>query len=295
MNVVINELKSRFSQGNALTKFILINVVVFLSLQLVGLIFFLMNIRPALDAVIKLLAVPAYLPSLFIRPWTIFSYMFLHADFMHILFNMLVLYFSGRIFTEYMGDKKFTSTYILGGLAGGILYIISFNIFPVFAENLPRSIALGASASVLAILVAAATFVPNYTVHLILIGPVKLKFIAIFLVVLDIISIEKGNPGGHIAHIGGALYGFTFVNSLKKGQNIAGWFDRIADFFATLFRPKSKLKVSYSRRKSDEDFNLQKTHKQQKTDEILDKISKSGYESLTKEEKEFLFKVSKDL
>jgi membrane associated rhomboid family serine protease len=295
MNVVINELKSRFSQGNALTKFILINVVVFLSLQLVGLIFFLMNIRAALDAVVKFLAVPAYLPSLLLRPWTIFTYMFLHADFMHILFNMLVLYFSGRIFTEYMGNKKFTSTYILGGLAGGILYIIAFNLFPVFAENLPRSIALGASASVLAILVAAATFVPNYTVHLILIGPVRLKFIAIFLVVLDVISIEKGNPGGHIAHIGGAIYGFSFVSSLKKGKNIAGWFDRVADFLVTFFKPKPKLRVTHSRKKTDEDYNLHKSQKQQKTDEILDKISKSGYDSLTKEEKEFLFKISKDL
>ena len=295
-NQVFAELRKKLATGPVLIQFIVVNAVVFFTLKLVRLVYFLMNMGDdAFRTMVNFLAVPADVLTLLISPWTLLTYMFLHLSFMHILFNMLILYFAGRIFTEYLGDKKFISTYIVGGVSGAILYIIAFNAFPVFESVVPDAIALGTSASVLAILVAAATYVPNYTVHLILIGAVRLKYIAIFLVLLDIINIESDNPGGHIAHLGGAIYGYIFVSSLKKGNNIARWFDKIINFFVNLFKPRSKLKVAYKKRTSDEEYNEMKIKKQQKMDDILDKISRSGYESLTREEKEFLFKISKNL
>jgi membrane associated rhomboid family serine protease len=298
MNGTVDEIKEKFLRGNAATRFIFVNVTVFLLLNIIRLVFWLMQLpKDAFRSVLHFLSVPAHLPNLAVKPWTIITYMFVHFDFWHILFNMFVLFFGGRIFLEYMNNKKFISTYFLGGISGAIIYIIAYNVFPVFELALQHSVALGASASVLAVLVAAATFVPNYTVNLLLIGPVRLKFIAMFLILLDIISIPGDNPGGHLAHLGGAIYGYVYISRLKKGSNIAGWFDGIADFFANLFsRNRSRMKVSYSNsRITDEQYSLLKRDKQQRIDEILDKISKSGYESLTKEEKEFLFKASKNL
>jgi membrane associated rhomboid family serine protease len=295
MNGIFGEIKQKISGESALVRFLVINIAVFVALKLVKLVFFFLNMEASFISIVRWLAVPSSLESLLLRPWTLISYMFLHLDFFHILFNMLVLYWSGRIFHEYMGNKKFISTYILGGLTGAILYIAAFNSFPVFENVRNVSFALGASASVLAILVATATYLPNFTVNLILIGPVKLKWIAVFFVAIDLLSIESGNPGGHIAHLGGAMYGYLFISNLKKGRNIAAWFDKTANYIATMFKPKSNLKVAYKRKTSDEEYNLKKTEKQKKIDEILDKISKSGYESLTKEEKETLFKMSKNL
>jgi membrane associated rhomboid family serine protease len=295
-NPVFTEFKRVFTDGSAMKKFIAINVAVFITINLIQLFFYLMRLEGASFDLARFLAVPSHLPSLLVRPWSIITYMFLHLGFMHILFNMLILYFGGRIFIEYLGEKNFISTYILGGIVGALFYIAAFNAFPAFDDVRINSIALGASASVLAILIAAATYVPNYTVNLLLLGPVKLKFIAIFFVVLDLLSIERGNPGGHIAHLGGAVYGYLFVSQYKRGRHIAAWFDRIADYIATLTKPKSKLRVAHSAKKrSDEEYNLQKTKDQKKVDAILDKISKSGYESLTKEEKDFLFNASKNL
>ena len=238
---------------------------------------------------------PASVSALLLKPWTIISYMFLHQDFFHLFFNMLMLYWSGKIFLEYLGNKKFISTYILGGLAGAALFIIAFNIFPVFNSHKHFAYAMGASASVLAVLVAIATFLPNYSIHLLFIGAVRFQYIALFMVVVDILSIEKGNPGGHIAHLGGALYGFIYIKLMQQGRDISAWFDKLINFFATLFKPKSKLKIAYKRTMNDDDYNTNKILKQKKIDEILDKISTSGYESLSKQEKELLFNMSKNI
>ena len=295
-NTFFSDIKRTFSNGSSLNRFLIINIALFISIKLCKLFFYLLNVPP--DVFVKLthwLAVPANLSVLLFKPWTLFTYMFLHMEFFHILFNMIMLFWFGRIFTEYLGNKKFISTYILGGLAGALLYILAFNVFPVFHQITPSAYALGASASVLAILVAIATYLPNYSMHMILIGPVKLKYIAVFLVVLDLLSIESGNPGGHIAHIGGAIFGFFYIRQLQKGRNIAGWFDKMLDFFGTMSKPKPKIKVVYKRKKTDEEFNTEKKIKQERIDTILDKISKSGYESLTKEEKDILFKMSKNL
>ena len=221
--------------------------------------------------------------------------MFLHEGFMHILFNLLWLYFGGRIFSEFLGDKKLISTYILGGFAGAALYIVSFNIFPVFSEVYEISRLLGASASVLAVLIAISTYMPDYTVRLLFLGNVKLKYIAIFSIVLDILSIPNSNSGGHISHLGGALFGYLYVKQLQKGKDWSLVFYRWINTLGTLFKSKpkkSKIKVVHRKSRDDYEYNAQKVNEQERVDQILDKISKSGYDSLSKEEKDFLFKAS---
>ena len=222
--------------------------------------------------------------------------MFLHEGFFHILSNMIMLYFGGLLFVEYLGEKRFIATYFLGGISGALLYILVFNIFPAFSSIAPISIALGASASVLAVFVAVASYLPNFSVNLVFFGPVRLKFIALFLVILDLISIDKGNPGGHIAHLGGAMYGYFAMTQLKKGVDFSSGISKLLNWFSSLFKsqPKSKMKVTHKVPRNDEAYNAMKKSKQESIDRILDKISKSGYESLTKQEKEELFKMSKE-
>jgi len=206
---------------------------------------------------------------------------------------MLWLYWFGQIFLQYLDQKQLLSVYLLGGISGGLFYIIAYNLFPVFAADMPFSFALGASASVMAIVFAISFYVPNYEVHLFFIGKVKLKFIAIFSIFLDLLSIPNGNAGGHIAHIGGALFGLWFISEYKKGHLITKKFDRILNSFFTLFKKQPKMKVSYKKTGNvDYDYQNKKQKRNQNIDVILEKISKSGYSSLTKEEKEFLFKMS---
>lgn len=295
---LIAEIQKAFKQGNSLTKIVLINCAVFLIVNITNLLFYLFAADPTTHLnLIKWLAVPAdWKQLLFHKPWTLITYMFLHEGFFHILSNMIMLYFGGQLFIEYLGEKKFTSTYFLGGIAGALLYILVFNIFPVFSDRTSNSIALGASASVLAVFVAVATYLPNFTVNLILLGTVRLKFIALFLVILDLISIDKGNPGGHIAHLGGAMYGYFAMTQLRKGIDIASPFDTLLMKLKQLVNRKkvSNLKVAHKKAKSDEAYRAAKKSKQEAIDLILDKISKSGYESLTAQEKEELFKMSKE-
>ena len=214
---MIQEFKRQFRKGSNLTKLIYINLAVFVLVKLFGVFAFLMQVNPW--DFIHWFALPADVSKLLHKPWTIISYMFLHEGFLHILFNLLWLYFGGQIFIQYLNSKQLVSTYVLGGIFGGLSYILAFNLFPAFQQNLSQSMAIGASASVLALITAIATYVPNYSVHLTFLGRVKLKHIAIFSILLDIISIPKGNAGGHIAHLGGALYGFLYVQQLKSGKD----------------------------------------------------------------------------
>jgi hypothetical protein len=224
--------------------------------------------------------------------------MFLQENFFHIIFNMIVLYFGGRIFLEYLNERKLLSTYILGGLFGAFFYIVAFNIFPVFSESVNYSVALGASASVLAILVAVATYVPEYSVVLVLFGKVKLKYLALVVVLIDVLSISRGNAGGHIAHLGGAFWGFAYIYLMKNGKdftlNLGSM--NFKKFFRYFTKPKDSSKFDTTahngRPLSDDEYNYRRNNQQERIDKILDKISKSGYTSLTKEEKELLFKSS---
>lgn len=292
----LEDIKNFFKQKSLLSRLILINVVVFLFVNIINLFLWLFQAdtssETGLTPIVEWFAVPSNLELLIMKPWTLLTYMFLQENFFHLFFNMLVLYFGGQIFLEYLNQKKLLWMYIWGGISGGLLYVISYNYFPVFENAVISSVAIGASASVLAILVAIAAYVPNYYVHLMIFGRIRLKYLAIILVVMDLISIQGGNPGGHIAHIGGALWGFLYILLLKKG------FDLSKLFNFSSYKVKRGPKRSYTnpnfkkRPVSDEEYNRRSTTKQKEIDKILEKISKSGYASLSKSEKEKLFKMS---
>lgn len=301
MNLV-NEIKNSFRKGNILYRLIFINVAVFviLGIWFVILRLFTQGIPLAelrelfSDRVLKYLMVPSLPRALLLKPWTIITYMFTHFNLWHILFNMLMLYWFGRIFTQYLSSRQLLSTYLLGGLAGAALYMLFINIFPGLHSYLGSSM-LGASASVMAIVIAIAVFTPNYTIYLFFLGPVRLKYIAIAFVIIDVLMIASENAGGNIAHLGGAVYGLWFTTRLKAGHKPGQWLGKIMDGITGLIKPKPKLNVTYrkpSKKISDEVFNRNKALQQKEIDRILDKIARGGYESLTKSEKETLFKMS---
>jgi membrane associated rhomboid family serine protease len=288
-----------YHDADSATRLIYINGAVFILLKIILVTLWLFAIKggDANDWIMNFMAVPTYIDKLLVRPWTLFTYMFTHTGFLHLIFNMIALYFGGQLFSQFLGQKKVWSVYINGGLAGAFLYIIAYNLFPVFGEVIPVSKAIGASASIMAILAAVATYVPNMEVRMFFLGNIKLKWIVLFLFVVDVLSISQSNSGGHISHIGGAIYGYFFALQLKKGRDISAWIWPIQRFFKKLFsfEKKSKIKVTHRSGvpKSDYQYNASKKQEQEKVDAILDKISKSGYDSLTKEEKNFLFSQSK--
>lgn len=290
---IADQVRDTFKRGSALIKLIYINAAVFLLIKIIQVLAFLFGFSGVSTVLVHWLSVPADIPTLITRPWSIFTYMFLHEGFFHILFNLLWLYVFGRIFLMYLNEKKLLSVYLVGGLAGAALYIISFNIFPAFREVVSLSLALGASASVMAIVIAISVYVPNFSINLLFLGPVKLKYIAIFTIVLDVLSIPSSNSGGHIAHLGGALFGYLYISQYRKGKVITSGFDRFMDNVFALFKPKPKFKVTHKqhRPKTDIEYNKEKAKRQEKINKILEKISKKGYESLTREEKEILFKA----
>ncbi len=289
---IIDEIKQSFRKGNTLHKLIYLNLGLFLIVQIVRIVLFLSNSYDRFGGFLDYLAIPSNLEVLARRPWTPITYMFLHVDFLHILMNLLWLYWFGTIFIQELGLKKLLSTYILGGLAGGLLYVLFYNVFPVFEPARDSSIALGASASVMAVVVATATYQPERRMHLVFIGPVKIVYIALVMFILTSMVDFSVNTGGKIAHIGGALMGFSFARYYKRGKDISKGFDRMMDSVATWFKPgKEKLRVSYKRSSDDIEYNKQKAEEQKEIDEILDKISKAGYDSLSAREKELLFKM----
>ena len=291
MDNILNNLKQEFKQGTILNKLIYINVGVFLLFSILGVFSFMFQFN--IDSFLDRLYLPADNSILLKQPWTFITYMFLHNDFLHLLFNMIWLHFGGKIFLQYLSPKQLLSTYILGGISGGLLFIIAYNYMPALTMHTQNAQALGASASVLAIVVAIATYSPNYSVRFPFIGIVKLKHIAIFCIVLDVLSIPQGNAGGHIAHLGGALFGYFYIKQLKKGNDISNGFSNFLNKLVNTFKTKSKLKTVHKRPKSDKQFNTEKTEQQKAVDLVLEKISKSGYESLNKEEKATLFSASK--
>ena len=290
-------IKNSFKEGSYLSKLIYINLGVFLLVKIAAVLAFLFGIAPVEgNFVLNWLTLPADPSELLFRPWTVFTYMFLHEGFLHILFNMLWLYWFGRIFLSFLDQKKLLSIYLIGGLTGAAIFVFAFNIFPVFENILPFSVALGASASVMAIVFATVSYSPNYIVNLVFLGPVKIKYIALLFILTDIIQLPDGNAGGHLAHLGGAFYGWLFISQLRKGKDISTGFNQMMDTVFSWFKSKKKMKVTHKRSRTADDkvYNKAKKQKQQDLNVILEKISKSGYDSLSKEEKEILFKSSKD-
>ncbi|QEC52299.1 membrane associated rhomboid family serine protease [Anseongella ginsenosidimutans] len=289
----LSELKQNIRQSGKVTyEFIAVNVGLFLLFNILF-IFERLLFRTGIlaDFYHDYLFLPGSLDVLITRPWTIITYMFLHAGLFHILFNMLFLFWFGLLLEEYLGRKKIISLYFLGGITGGLLYIISYNIFPYLRDQLEFAFLVGASASVMAILVACATLLPDYTFFLLLLGPVKLKYIALVLVIFDFLSIAGSNPGGMIAHLGGALFGFVFIKQLRKGNDWSQPFIKVVGGLGSVFKRRPPLKVKYSN-KDRKNSSPRPVSQQDEIDAILDKISKSGYESLTAEEKNKLFRAS---
>jgi membrane associated rhomboid family serine protease len=273
--------------GNKVSLLIGINVIVYLAINATAIIeqlFTGFGNSTILAYTNEYLLLPASLPKLLYRFWTPITYMFMHAGVFHILFNMLWLYWMGQIFEEYLGNKRTIGLYIFGGLAGGLLFVACYNLLPAFTSQdaAARSVVVGASASVMAIVVATATLLPNYTISLILIGPVKLKWLVLFYVIIDFLGIAGGNAGGEIAHLGGALLGFTYIKQLQSGHDWIGGISKI-------FEAKPKMKVVSH---NGPQKKASTVPRQDEVDRILDKISGSGYESLTKQEKETLFRAS---
>lgn len=312
---ILDELKFRYQTGGILTQLIMINVAVFILINFVQLVFVLMSSGEGIDRSVQYEQFLHYLmvpdaPRQFIKQfWSIFTYMFAHERLLHILFNMLWLYWFGTLFKNYIGESKILPVYIMGGIVGALFFMAAYNLFPVF-ENVD-GYAIGASAAVMAIVFATATMIPNYEMRFILIGSIQLKWVALIVILLDIISIPKGNAGGHIAHLGGAFYGYLFATSFKNGNDWTKPFytvwDGIRNFFdfssSAKKSRKSKVKMAYKNEEKIKQSQTTATNKkaaytskdkQEKIDDILDKIGKSGYPSLTEEEKAFLFQYSRE-
>lgn len=295
MATIITDLKEKFRKGNIYIQLIYINVGVFILTTLVEVMLQLFN--RSLGATFQWLELPASPARFILQPWSILTYMFMHAGLMHILFNMLWLYWFGFLFLQFFSAKHLRGVYILGGLCGGLLYMAAYNIFPYFRSMTEYSFMLGASASVLAIVAATAYREPNYPIRLLLFGTIRLKYLALIVIGSDLLFITSSNAGGHIAHLGGALAGLWFAAGIKQGRDVTSGINKALDAIISLFsfKPrKPKMKVHYGNgREKDYDYNAKKKVQNEEVDRILEKLKKSGYESLTTEEKKSLFDASK--
>lgn len=284
---IIEDIKSQYRTGGIVQKLIFWNI----GLYLLSLIFFY-NFSFGNFNFPSWLALYSNLDDFIFSPWTLFSYMFLHAGFLHLLFNMMVLHFSGRLFETYFTQKQLFGLYVLGGIFSGIVFLVSFLLIG------KSSVLVGASGAIMALLIATATYAPFMQIRLMLIGVVKLWQVAFVIVLLDLIQMPLDNSGGHLAHLAGALFGFLYVKMLNSGTDVSKVISSIQEFFENIVKPKKKTpfkKVHKNKpNPSSTSFTKkEKTMDQKKIDDILDRISQSGYDSLTKEEKEFLFKVGK--
>ncbi len=294
---IITDLRNRFLRADIALRFIYVNIAVFLLTALADIVMLLTGHGHFIY--LRWAECPADFGTLLRQPWSLVTYMFLHADVWHILFNMLWLYWFGRLFLYLFSDRHFRGLYFLGGLCGGVLYMVAYNVFPYFQPYIHSSYLLGASASVLAIAVATAVREPDYRVNLLFLGAIRLKYLALILVVTDLLFITSGNSGGHIAHLGGALAGWWFAASFQKGHDPTAWINRTIDFLTGLFSRRQrthrrpKMKVHYGKHATDYDYNARKREREEEIGRILDKLKKSGYDSLTNEEKKKLFDESK--
>ena len=297
---IIDDIKYQFKARNVLLQIIIVNVGLFILLNLLGFLFYMIGKDKDLlwyHAVTNL-AMPYDPQELLYKPWTLLTHFIFHAEFGHLFWNMITLYFFGRIFSEYAGNSRILSVFVYGALCGAALSFLCYLFIPSLQRIEPASCMLGASGGIMAIVVGAATLVPNLQVGLMFIGNVAFKYIALFYVLADLISLQYySNAGGHIAHLGGAAFGFLAMTQFKKGTDWTRGFNNFFEWIRSIFSGRQRMKVVHNNKmkKTDEQFNLERNKLQQQMDAILDKISRSGYESLSKEEKDILFKSSKKL
>lgn len=293
------QLSYKYKTATVLEKLIAVNVGLFLLGALLLVVEFLFQLPKGYmeNTILTWFVFPNDPGEFIYKPWSIITYAFLHAGVFHILGNMLILYFSGIYFLNYFSPKRMLNYYFLGAIAGAVVFMLSYNLFPAFSGI--KSYLIGASASVMAILVGIATHIPHMRIRLMFLGSLKFWWIAAFLVAIDVIQIPFGNAGGHLAHLGGAFLGYIYTKQIQKGNDIGKPFEKIVEGISNLFstKRKSPFKKVHRNKKTTEKRRASqptKSANQAKIDAILDKIGKSGYDSLTKEEKDFLFNAGKD-
>ena len=285
-NFIIEDFKNAWNkENNGLIKIILINIIVFVSMSILEVFITLSGFGELFNLFLNKLMLPASLKVFIFQPWSLVTYFFLHMNFMHILWNMLFLYWFGKIIHENIGNNAVISLYIIGGIIGGLSYMALFNIIPYYDNRVSESLMLGASAGVFSVVVGSATLLPNYTFYLLFLGPVRIKYIALFYVLLSFFDVTGSNAGGEIAHLGGALMGYLYIRQLQNGVNMGKGIIDILNIFN-----KNKKEVISKEEKTNE---IKKDISQDEIDKILDKISDSGYKSLSNNEKEKLFNASK--
>lgn len=291
---LFDDIKYRYARLGFIGKLITVNCAIFIALYLIEYLFQGAYIT-------RWLYLPKAFGNFFVQPWSIITYAFLHGDLLHLAFNMIALYYIGRLFLTLYSEKRFLNIYILGAIVGGCFFLLSYNIFPAFIERTPPLV--GASAAIMAILIFTATIRANMKVFMFSYGIELWKFGAFF-VILDLIRIPMNNganAGGFISHLGGALLGYIYAKRLQQGSDMGAGFEKMMDTIVSYFKPRKKPslntvhKNNTKKRATTTNTKSQSySEKQRKIDHILDKISKSGYESLTKEEKDFLFKAGKE-
>ncbi len=290
MNSIIDDLKSQYKFGGITQRLIYINIACFLvSYVLVGLLR-LFSIQIDLIQFVSLSSNPT---DLLWKPWSLITYAFFHSDIFHIFFNMIVLNFSSQLFLTFFNQKQLLGLYIVSAIFSGLVFILAFNLMNIIAPI------VGASGAIMAILVATTTYQPLMNVRLLFVGNVKLWHITLVILVIDLMQIQMDNTGGHIAHLAGAFFGFIFIKLLENGTDLSKIVSAVINFFVNLFSkssstPFKKVHKNYKKPSVNPVSKIvTKDKSQQQIDEILDKISQSGYDCLTKEEKEFLFKAGK--
>ena len=287
-NFIIEDFKNSWNKkDNGLVKIILINVIFFVSMSILQVIFTLSGLTSLFVILLNKLMLPAELKTFIFQPWSLISYFFLHMNFMHILWNMLFLYWFGKIIHDNIGNNAIISLYVLGGIIGGLFYMALYNIIPYYNERVSESLMLGASAGVFSVVVGSATLLPNYTFYLLFLGPVRIKYIALFYVLLSFLDVTGNNAGGEIAHLGGAFIGFLYIKQLQNGINMGEGIINFINYFSSEKRKTKRKADNVSSESNRESIS------QDEIDKILDKISDSGYSSLSKKEKEKLFNASK--
>lgn len=292
MDGIITNLKRSFQAGSILKKLIFINIAVFILIRLLGILLLLFNLQDF--PILLYLQLPASPTALLSRPWTLFTYMFTHFEFLHILFNMLWLYWFGELFLQVFNERQLGGLYVLGGLAGALLFVVSYNLFPYFQEVASFSFLMGASASVMAIVFAISFYRKEIEINLLLLGRIKLIYLALFTFVIDLLAMTSDNAGGHIAHIGGALFGIWFASRYAQGKDLTAPINRLIDKLVNLGKRKPKMSVTYGGRSNkDWEYNARKQQQAANIDAILDKLKRSGYGSLSADEKKQLFDASK--
>ena len=296
---MFENLYKKYRGSDVVGKFIFVNVALYVLLLFIGVFSVLFNAGSLSADVLSFVELPASLGELALRPWTVFTYMFIHAGLWHILWNMLALYFFGRIFLNFYSVRHFVGIYILGGLFGALFFVLAYNLFPYFGPYLPFSRLVGASAAVLAVVVAAAVRSPQYRINLMFVGSVKLSTFALVVVAMSFLMLSGGNAGGNFAHLGGAFAGWLVADMLNKGRDLTqvvnGPIDWMSSLIVRLRTPrKKKTKFTYTRggRSVDYEYNARKKADEAEVDRILEKVKKGGYASLSEEEKKRLFEAS---